>query len=93
MYKRWCEIDDNEELFLTIPRPGGCKRMTTDEDDETLAQTAIQHNFWSPTPRAVWRGSRGARALRVVSFDSAHQAQLIEVGGYNLAPPGHIFFS
>jgi hypothetical protein len=35
----------------------------------------------------------GARALRVVSFDSAHQAQLIGAGSYNLAPPGHIFFS
>jgi hypothetical protein len=47
---------------------------------------------WSPTPRAVWRGSGGARALRVVSFDSAHQAQLIGVGGYNLAPRVIYFF-
>jgi hypothetical protein len=35
----------------------------------------------------------GARKSRLVSLDSAHQAQLIGVGGYNLAPPGHIFLS
>ncbi len=40
----------------------------------------INENFWSPTPRAVWRGSGGARALRVVSFDSARQAKLMVQG-------------
>jgi hypothetical protein len=47
MYKRWCEIDDNEEFFLTILRQGDGNRKTTDEDDETLAQTALQNNFSS----------------------------------------------
>jgi hypothetical protein len=35
---------------------------------------------WSPTGRVGWGSSGGARKSRLVSLDSAHQAQLIEVG-------------
>jgi hypothetical protein len=47
----------------------------------------------SPTGRVGSGSSGGARKSRLVSLDSAHQAQLLGVGGYNLAPMGHIFLS
>jgi hypothetical protein len=47
--------------------------------------------IWSPTGRVGWGSSGGARKSRLVSLDSAPQAQLIGVGGYNLAPGSYYF--
>jgi hypothetical protein len=45
-YYEWCRIDDNEELFLTVPRNGGQNKKTIPEDDQTLREAALQAN-WS----------------------------------------------
>ncbi len=58
----------------------------------TYLLLSIWNRFRSPTGGGVLGCSGGARKSRVVSFNSAHQAQLIGVGGYNLAPRVIYFF-
>lgn len=43
----WAEIDDKEELFLTVKRFGGRNRITDPEEDQLIANTALTHNFSS----------------------------------------------
>lgn len=41
----WSRIDDEEEQFLTIDRPGGRSKKTTPEDDQTLRALALENNW------------------------------------------------
>ena len=43
----WLEIDDKEELYLTVKRRAGRKRITDPKDDQIFADTALKHNFSS----------------------------------------------
>ncbi len=45
-FTEWCRIDDNEELFLTIKRPGGGPRKTSNDDDSELRALALGDNRW-----------------------------------------------
>ncbi len=40
-----CRIDDNEELFLTVKRPGGRPKKTTTRDDRSLRELALENNW------------------------------------------------
>jgi hypothetical protein len=44
-FTEWCRIDDNEELFLTVKRPGGRPEKTTTRDDRSLRELALENNW------------------------------------------------
>jgi hypothetical protein len=45
----WNQIDDNNELFLTVKNPGGGHKKITPEDDQALRAMALDNNWHSIT--------------------------------------------